>query len=359
MKYLNLTKSLAVIAIASLVFSACKKANVATPMGDAGQILVKLLGGGTPASIVKRPVDFVATPTRILAVEVRRDVPSETELNKTMIITVKDDTAAVRAAGYSLMPTAWFTTETDGVKTGGQGGIWTFTFKPGEFSKSIFITIPNATVLNPSALYGLGFTVLTADGGAKLSTEKSLVVEIGAKNNYDGIYAVTGPMVDLTGAPFTQWNNPAFPGFPSSNGGAWEAHLITAGASTVYVFDNTIWGCAGHPMLNAGANSGFGGFGMVVNINPATGAIATLHNYYGDPAYGGATALGNPQTGTGAPLYAASNTRRAVLDPSGINAVQGNKDILIKYFMVQPSVVPAPPSVRITFDETWKYIGPR
>ncbi len=365
MKYLNLKKSLAFIAITSLVFIACDKAKVTTPLGDAGQTLVKILSGGTPANVAKMPVDFVNTPTRLLVVELRRDVPSEAELNKTMIVTVKDDTAAVRAANpaYVLLPTAWFTVQTDGVKSGGQGGTWTFTFKPGEFAKEIYITIPNATLLDPSTLYGLGFTIMTADQNSRISTQRSVVVEIGAKNSYDGIYAVSGPMVELTGAPFTQWvgvpSNPAYGPFQAANGGAWEAHLVTSGANTVFVFDNTIWGCAGHPMLNAGGNSGFGSFGMVVGFNPATGTIATLHNYYGDPAYGGATALGNPQTGSGAPLYAGSNTRRAVLDPSGTNAVQGNRDILIKYFMVQPSVVPAPPSIRVTFDEKWKYIGPR
>jgi len=344
----------------SLVFTACKKANVATPLGDAGQTLVKIINAGTPAVVIKNPVDFVPTPTRILAVQLRRDVPSETELSKTMIVTVKDDTAAVRAAsaGYIQLPTAFYTLEIDGVKTGGQGGTFTFTFKPGEFAKNIFVIIPNATLFNPSDLYALGFTILTADAGGKISTQKSIVVEIGAKNNYDGIFAVTGPMVDLTGSPFTQWNNPAYGPFQAANGGAWEAHLVTAGASRVIVVDQTIWGSCGHPMLNAGANSGFGSYGLVVDFNPATGAIADIHNYYGNPA-NAATNLGNPASGTGAPLFAASNTRRATLDPSGVNAVQGNKDILIKYFMLQSSVVPAPPNIRVTFNETWKFIGPR
>ena len=361
MKYLKLTKNLAVIAAVSLIFVACKKAKVSTPLGDAGQTLVKILGGATPAGIAKKPVDFVATPTRLLVLELRRDIPNETELNKTMIVTVKDDTAAVRAANpaYLQLPTAWFTVQTGGVKAGGQGGTWTFTFKPGEYAKEIYVTIPNATLFNPSSLYGIGFTILTADQGAKLSTQKSIVIEIGAKNNYDGIYAVTGPMVDLTNANFIQWNNPAISGFPAANGGAWEAHLVTSGASTVFMVDQTIWGTCGHPILNVAANSGWGSFGLVVNINPATGTIASVHNYYGDPSYGGPTALGNPQLGSGAPLYSASNTRRAVLDPSGVNAVQGNKNIIIKYFMLHPSVVPAPPNIRVTFDELWKYIGPR
>ena len=362
MKYLKLTRLLAIIVIVALVFNACKKPELSTPMGDAGQTLVKIINGNTPFALAKMPVDFVSTPTKLLVIELRRDIPNETELNKTMVVTVKDDTAAVRAANasYVQLPTAWYTLQIDGVKTGGQGGIFTFTFKPGEFSKEIYVTIPNATLFNPSALYGLGFTILTADQSGKISTQKSKVIEIGAKNKYDGIYACTGPMVDLTGSPFTQWNDPAYSDpFPRANGGAWELQLVTSGANTCANFDNTIWGCSGHPMLNAGANSGFGSFGMVVDFNPATNAIADMHNYYGDPSYGGATALGNPQAGSGAPLYSASNTRRVVLDPSGVNAVQGNKDILVKYFMVQPSVVPAPPSIRVTFDEKWKYIGPR
>ena len=361
MKYLNLTKIFATVAISSLLFTACDKAKVSTPLGDQGQTLVKIIGGGTPAGVAKSPVDFVATPTKVLAIDLRRDIPNETELNKTMIVTVIDDTAAVRAANpaYLRMPSAWYTVSGATVNPSVIGGNYSFTFMPGQFAKQLYITIPNATLLNPSALYAFGFTITTADANGKISTQKSVVVEIGAKNSYDGIYAVTGPMVELTGSPFVQWNNPAYPDpFPQANGGAWEGRLVTTGAAQCILVDNTIWGSCGHPMLNAGANSGFGSYGLVVNFNPANGAVSSIYNYYGDPA-NAATNLGTPAAGSGAPLYAASNTRRAVLDPSGVNAVQGNKDILIKYFMVQPSVVPAPPSIRVTFDEKWKYIGPR
>ncbi len=339
MNYIKITKKLALVATVALLVTACSKVETPAPLGDSGTTLVKIVGGDNPAALLKKPVDFLPTPTTLLVAQIRRDIPNNAELGKTMIVTVKDDTAAVRATdpSYVQMPTAWYTIQTDGVKTGGQGGTFTFTFKPGEYSKEIFITIPNATLFNPSSLYGLGFTIITADAGSKISTQKSVVIEIGAKNEFDGVYAVTGPMVDLTGAPFTQWNNPAIAGFPAANGGAWELHLITTGATQCVMFDNTIWGDIFHPMLNAGANSGFGSYALIVNFNPATKAISSVTNYY-------------------AP---AANTRQAVLDPSGVNAVQGNKDILIKYFMLQPSVVPTPPNIRVTFDEKWKYIGPR
>ena len=220
--------------------------------------------------------------------------------------------------------------------------------KPGDFAKQIYITLPDATLLDPSSLYGLGFTITSADQGATISAQKSVVVEIGAKNDWDGVYAVTGPMVDVTNPAFIQWNNPAYGDpFPQANGGAWELHLITAGASKVLMFDNTIWGAPFHPILNVAANSGWGSYALYVNINPATGAIASIYNYYGEIANGG----------SGPPGYVASNTRSASLDPSGANAVQGNKNILIKYFMHMPSAVPTPPSIRVTFDEKWEYIG--
>lgn len=356
MKYLKLTKNLATIALVSLIFTACKKAKVATPMGDAGQTLVKILGGGTPAAVAKNPVDFVPTPTTILAVQLRRDIPNNAELQKTMIITVKDDTAAVKAANpaYKLLPPSWFTVQTPGVKSGGvpgtmQGGTWTFTMAPGTFAQEIFITLPNATLLDPSSLYGVGFTIMTADAGGVISDQKSVVVEIGAKNIYDGSYAVTGPMVDVTNASFVQWNNPAFPGFPAANGGAWELHLITTGATECLMFDNTIWGNFFHPILNGTSNSGWGSYSLRIFFNPATGAISNIRNYWGESAQGG----------SGAPLYQAGNSRYASLDPSGVNAVQGNKNILIKYFMHMPSVIAAPPHIRVTFDETWAFKGSR
>ena len=82
MKYLKFARHIAILAVGALVFSACKKDKLASPMGDAGQTLVKIINGGTPASIVKKPVDFVPTPSTVLAVELRRDIPNETELNK-------------------------------------------------------------------------------------------------------------------------------------------------------------------------------------------------------------------------------------------------------------------------------------
>lgn len=236
MKYsFKITKYLAIFAGALILFSACKKVKVPEPMGDAGRTLVKIIDGGSPATIAARPIDFVPTPTKILAVELRRDIPNAAELNKTMIVTVKDDTAAVSAANsnYIQMPTAWYTIQygSDGVKTGGQGGTFTFTFKPGEFAKEIYIVVPDATLLNPSALYGLGFTIMTADAGGIISAQKSVVVEIGAKNAYDGVYGIQSGLV-------TRYTAPGVPAGDVLSGdltGNPDVIMATVGATTVAI----------------------------------------------------------------------------------------------------------------------------
>lgn len=347
-----------------VAFTSCIKKEV-TPLGDEGKTFVKIIGGGSPAEISKNPIDFVSTPQRLLVCDIRKDAANNAALNTATTVVVKDDTAAVRAANpnYINMPTAWYTLESEAPRVGGMGGSYTFQFKGGDIGKQIYITIPDATVLDPSSLYAIGFTITSVSADGAISNNKSLVVEIGAKNEWDGSYAVTGSLIDIITPNLVQWTNQ--PGYSDpwldANPGASEAHLVTTGASQCIVVDNTIWGSCGHALYNTAnsTNSGYGSFGLVINFDPSTGAIASIWNYYGDPSRA-ATNLGTPSTGTGAPNYAASNTRRAVLDPSGVNAVQGNKDILIKYFCVQPnSGAPGPDFIRTTFNEKWAYTGPR
>jgi len=349
MNYLS-KKSFAILAIIALVFTACKKVKTAEPMGDEGQTLVKIIGGGTPFAIIKDPVDFVNVPQTLTkgVVDIRRDVPNNEELDRAMTVTVKVDDAAVAAAnpGYIVLPAAFYTlTVADNVPN--VGGTWAFIFKPGEFAKQIYVNIPNAQLLDPSALYALGFTITSADADGIITSQKTVVVEIGAKNAWDGIYAVTGPMSDVVSPALVQWNGQANPTpFSDAHAGAWGLHLITTGATQCVMWEDDLYGNYYHPIYTGAATSTFGTFGLVVNFDPVTNKVASVYNKWGETSMGG----------TGAPLYQSSLTRWAELDPTGINAVQGNKDILIKYFMYQPSVVAG---VRTRFDEKWEYVGAR
>lgn len=287
MKYKNQIKNILAVAICSIFLAACDKVKLPEAMGDAGQNIVKIVGGGSPANVSKKPVDFLPTPTQILAVSLRRDVANETELNKAMTVTILDDTAAVRAANaaYIQMPAAWYTIQGDGVKTGGQGGLYTVNFKAGEFAKEILITIPNATLFNPSALYGLGFTIQSVTSGTgKISVAKSTVVEVGAKNQYDGIYSVESGLVTRYTAPGV----PAGDAISGNLAGNPDVHLITVGSNIVAIPPVSTVG--GLYWADAATNNSMvaGIDGVTVTVDQSTNLVtvrsagnATLANWAG------------------------------------------------------------------------------
>lgn len=266
MKYYNLSKQVLFIAITVLVLAACSKVKIAEPMGDAGNTIIKIVNGGTPASKLWS-VDFVNTPSTLLAIEVRRDAPNETELNKSVTVVIKDDTAAVRAFDPTLiqMPVAFYTTST--AKAGGQGGTYTLTFAPGEFAKEIYLTIPNATLMSTSSTYGLGFTLLTATGGKTSNAFKTLIYKIGAKNAYDGVYECN----------FTNYHPTANPGY---TGDVTEVELITTGANSCKMY----WPDAGAYACPAVLNGGLSYFGAQepeYTVNPATNIVTVQNAYVG------------------------------------------------------------------------------
>lgn len=276
MKYINFKNFAAVIAVLAFVAVSCKKTiTEPAPIGDAGQTLVKILDGGTVAApgLTKFAIDFVPTPTKLLAVAIRRDIPNASELNKTMIVTVKDDTAAVTtsSAAYIKLPAAWHSVEVaGGVKTGGVGGTFTLTYAPGEYSKEIYVTIPDATLLNPSALYALGFTITSADAGGKVTDEKSLVVQIGAKNIYDGVYT----------NDFCNYHPSSNPGYTCSTT---VIHMVTTGANTCKMY----WPLAaafGIPSVLGGSLSYFGAQEPAYTVNTTTQNI-TIANTVGSVVY--------------------------------------------------------------------------
>jgi hypothetical protein len=91
-------------------------------------------------------------------------------------------------------------------------------------------------------------------------------------------------------------------------------------------------------MLNNGATSGYGQFGLEIEFDD-DGNIVAVYNPWGNPP---------------------STTRMPVIDPSGDNAWDpATGDIKFKYWMIQPSLVPDPPHIRVYFDEMWSYKGPR
>jgi hypothetical protein len=280
MKFINIKTQLALFAVTAMLVASCKKVEVPQPVGTAGRTWVKIIGGGSPASpgVVKSPIDFKPTPITLTAADLRRDCPNATELARTMHVTVKDDTAAVRIANaaYKILPAAWYTIGSTTPKTGGLGGTFNVTFNAGEFAKPILITIPDATVLDPSTLYGLGFTITTTDADGNISSVKTEVIEIGAKNAYDGIYSYVSGLV-------TRYTAPGVPAGDALSGPLGSANpdvtMSTVGAYTVEVTGHT-W---------SGGTSGIGGIdNFRVTVDPNTNLVncialgnATLTNWAG------------------------------------------------------------------------------
>lgn len=290
MKYINFTKAFASLALVSVLFASCDKKDEVDLIGDRGQTIVKVIDGGTPGKKAIA-IDFVNTPTTFIAADIRRDVPNSTELNKTATVVIQEDTAAVRAAGFAHLPTAWYTLQSGAgvTKTGGQGGTYTVTFAPGQFAVPIIITIPNATLLDPSTIYGLAFKIISTDQG-RVATSNVLITSVGAKNSYDGIYEVVSGTVTRYANPTTPLND-VLSGPLAGNP---DIKLITTGAYTVAVPPA---GSPGAFYWAAGTNSQVAGIdGVRITVDPATNLVtmlslgnATLTNWPGkenryDPA---------------------------------------------------------------------------
>jgi hypothetical protein len=313
---------LAFIALIAVLVSCVKKDDYYKKAGDETnrKQTVQITGA---SDIIVYARDVNPTIDTFEVIDLRRYPNSNAELNTPLTVKLTPSASAVNdyntanGTSYVLLPSSDYTI---------LGDLNNITFAPGEAIKEIKIRL-DKTNMDLSQQYALAFTV--SDVGANAVINKSLstaVYSIGVKNKYDGHYQVTGSMVDLTSGALTG----AYP---------WDVYLVTSGPNTVYIYDN-YWGGDVHGILSSGSPSYYGSFGVQINFDPSgNGVINSVTNTWGQPA---------------------SNTRAAQLDPSGINKWDpATKKMDIKYFMLQPSVVPAPPNIRTTFDEHFKYLGPR
>jgi hypothetical protein len=178
------------------------------------------------------------------------------------------------------------------------------------------------TNLNLANTYGIGFKINSVSQGVISENDKAIVVGIGLKNRWDGIYMMSGTFVDYSNAAFTYYGDQQY-------------ELISTGPTSVKVFNDDLGGY-GYLFLNNGGLTYYGSFGLNVNFDANTNAITSVTNYYGQPS---------------------GNGRSATLDPSGVNNWNpATKTIRIKFWMDQPSVITPH---RSAFNETWTYLGPR
>ena len=301
-------------------------------MGDAGQTLVKLYPGGFTI-VAFNPVDTSQTAPIF---EVRRDLagPSALSEKTTAVLQLDADTSILNQYNAEIgtdfipLPLNLFSTSPEL-----SNGKITVNFNRGEFSETITITIPNALEFDFSKNYALAFSIYSVSGEGKkiLTADSAMIIQVQAKNKYDGIYEVTAnsPMVDVVNAAMTGY-------YP------FKYKLITTGEHTcdIYEYDHDY---PLHPITSAaGAWSYYGGFCPMLTFDSSgDGTILAADNYFGSDA--------------------GSNMRDCILDPSGINKWDANtKTIQIKYIMIQKANTSlTDPWYRTFFDEIWTYIGPR
>lgn len=321
MQFKNITlKTFLTIGSIALMLG-CKKPDIAVQADGKGPTIVRM----SPASGFKLvSIDLANAPQTFSIADIYRDAPGEAALNSTSKVVITENASIIAAynaahnTNYIALPASAFTIDPGNPKVGSD---YTLTFGPGDFYKQLKITIPNATVLDPNKKYAFGFMIASVDNNGKISaSDNELVVEVGLKNRWDGVYTVTGTMVDLTSASLTGY-------YPLT----WE--LRTTGSNTLAVFDKS-QGTQTHLIYSGTSLSQYGSFGLNITIDPATNKITGIVNSYGQPS---------------------ANGRSAALDPTGINAYDpATKTIKIKYFMLQPGT-----TVRTTFDETWVFSGVR
>ena len=322
---MKLTKILTLVASAGILLTSCIK-NDEGKFNSSGSTFVKLPGGADEK--VALALDFKPGFQDVVLLDVRRDAPTAAELQKSVTVTIKNDPTIVsdyntaHGTSYIPLPAAAFTIDPGNPYNGTE---WTVTFNPNEHAKPILIKL-DASKLDLSRQYALGFTIVNATGGAKISNGlQSAMVEVGVKNRYDGSYRVTGTMVDVAAPTITGY-------FPQ------DVDLITTGAASVVMVPWDL-GIPGHLILSGTSLSYYGSFGPVFTFDLATDKVISVTNSYGQPA---------------------GNTRSAEIDPSGINKWDAaSHDMDVKYWMKQPNTVTTPPYIRVTFDEHFDYLGPR
>jgi hypothetical protein len=166
--------------------------------------------------------------------------------------------------------------------------------------------------------YILPITIVSSS--LPISNWNHLLINVGAKNAFDGAYNVTGTFVDLTHSAFSG----AYPKTVS---------LVTQGLLSAAYFDGILGGY-GYVFNTGGGLSYFGNFDPVF-VFDADGNVISMYNYYSDPA---------------------PRSRDAKLDtsPGSVNKYDFNtKSFDVSYFLMQSG------AIRGKIHEVWTYTGPR
>jgi len=319
MKTRNLIKitALAVLALAVTSLSSClKDPRFVNYAGSTPTVELPLAASTGEFQAEAYPIQ-TAPITLPVVVNLASPSTRSTATTVTLIVDQAAFTAynAANGGGYTLLPAADYSISS-----------LTVTIPAGQRTATMNISI-NSSLIDLSKAFLLPISISNG-GGVNISTYSTIMYNVQAKNQYDGIWTCTGTMND-TGVPTNLGKYPV------------DYYLETQSATSVAMYDVAFYGGFAHE-INAGGTNVYGSFAPVFTFNAAN-AVTTVVNYYGQPA---------------------GNGRSAAIDPTGQNKFTGGTTpgnvgatFQVNYFMYQPSVVPVGP--RVFFSETFTYKGPR
>lgn len=317
----NIIKNFQLLLLAGIVFTlpSCLKNNSYYTDFSKGNPAVELpLAAFHTNAPIAIAFDISTTPTMYYVVV---NVASVNKPTSTVTATLALDTAFLNSYNaekiaadsdnvyvpYELMPDSTYSITR-----------WDASIKPGSREDSLPVQIFTDKI-PPGHNYLLPLTIIKSS--LPISNWNHLMLNIGAKNKFDGKYAVTGTFVHTNDA-FTA-------NYPKTVG------LVTQGLSTDAYFDYGVnGGTFGYGFLNGTNGSYFGNWAPMFTFD-ADGNVTRVSNYYVD---------------------AAPRSRDAQLDtsPGTVNKYDLDKKTMdVSYYFIQSGGIVA------KIHEVWTYKGPR
>jgi|WetSurMetagenome_2_1015567.scaffolds.fasta_scaffold08877_3 hypothetical protein len=314
-------KILSLVVIVALSLSSCLK-DREDFLGDFSNTPAIAELSESPNAATGTVTREIIDPTKTVDFKLRVGIAVAKPLGKDTKVTLAIDNTLI--AGYNTeysssalaIPAAAITASTYDViiPAGSLEADWTFSVDATK--------IPNIVDL----FYMLPVKIASVDNGVTVSGNYGTkYIRVLSRNPWDGVYEVTGTMVDAANASLTGW-------YPRT---IW---LVTTGGSTCAVMDKAYTDNYYYPIKNGGSSSYYGSFGLNIGFDAATNTPNSISNYWG----------------------VVSNSRAGQIDATYANSVNPTtRDITLRFFMLQPTVITTAPYIRSTMTEVWAYKGVR
>lgn len=215
----------------SLLIISCEKGDEQfPPFTSSEKTLVKLPSAGT---LVTLALDITPGFETIDVLEIQRTPPTQADLQKSLVVKVKRNPTALSDLGARAVVEMPESAYRHNAANPFDGQAWTVTFEPGQTNAHLKLDI-NTSALASFGRVGMGFQLVEAAGAIISSTMNQAAVEIGAKNQWDGVYRVRYRLFHPTNSAIT--GNGVIPEweFPSSgpNSIDWDTYTVFINFST-------------------------------------------------------------------------------------------------------------------------------